>query len=86
MHGPFDIASYSALVLACDGVWDVVSDNTGMHTGVCARVKLCPPAARLASSSLNDVEAAAMKIRDKAYTRGSKDNISVLVVNLQSTK
>jgi serine/threonine protein phosphatase PrpC len=69
MHGPFDITNYQGLILACDGVWDVVSDNT---------------AARLAASALakNDPEEASIRVRNKAFTRLSKDNISVLVVNL----
>jgi serine/threonine protein phosphatase PrpC len=72
MHGPYDTSKYQGLILACDGVWDVVSDNT---------------AARLATAAIsakNDVEQAAVQVRNKAYTRLSKDNISVLVVNFQS--
>ena len=70
MHGPFDIAAYQGLILACDGVWDVVSDNT---------------AARLAAAAFaknSDVEQAAVQVRNKAFTRLSKDNISVLCVKL----
>jgi serine/threonine protein phosphatase PrpC len=70
VHGPFDVAAYQGLIVACDGVWDVVSDNT---------------AARLAAAAIaknNDVEQAAIQVRNKAFTRLSKDNISVLVVNL----
>jgi len=69
IHGPFDTTKYEGLVLGCDGVWDVVSDNT---------------AARLAFEQLkkdNNVEQAAINIRNKAYTRESRDNISVIVIN-----
>jgi serine/threonine protein phosphatase PrpC len=72
MHGPYDITKYQGLIVACDGVWDVVSDNT---------------AARLAAAAIaakNDVEQAAVQVRNKAFTRLSKDNISVLVVNFQA--
>eukprot|EP00179_Madagascaria_erythrocladioides_P030488 CAMPEP_0198352978 /NCGR_PEP_ID=MMETSP1450-20131203/109493_1 /TAXON_ID=753684 ORGANISM="Madagascaria erythrocladiodes, Strain CCMP3234" /NCGR_SAMPLE_ID=MMETSP1450 /ASSEMBLY_ACC=CAM_ASM_001115 /LENGTH=122 /DNA_ID=CAMNT_0044059073 /DNA_START=10 /DNA_END=375 /DNA_ORIENTATION=+ len=71
LHGPYDVRRFDTLVLACDGVWDVVSDAT---------------AARLALDAGDDVELAACRIRDKAYSRASNDNISVLVVRLSAAR
>ena len=70
MHGPFDVRQYAGLVLACDGVWDVVSDNT---------------AARLAMAEFkkNDPEQAAIQVRNKAWSRETKDNVSVLCVQFE---
>lgn len=52
------------LILACDGVWDVLSDEETTE---------------IASSEVNP-EMAAVKIRDAALAKGSADNISVIVV------
>jgi protein phosphatase 2C family protein 2/3 len=56
------------LILACDGVWDVMSSQV---------------AATLVHSELQKgmtLHAAAQRVRDMAYNRGSNDNISVMVV------
>ncbi|KAL0241216.1 hypothetical protein GEMRC1_006451 [Eukaryota sp. GEM-RC1] len=52
------------LILACDGLWDVCSDDE---------------AVKLISSEV-DVDHAAVRLRDFAYKNGSTDNISVVVV------
>ena len=49
------------LVLACDGLWDILSDEDAVNI----------------ANSFPDPEVAAQKLRDYAYTEGSKDNISV---------
>jgi len=56
------------LIIACDGVWDVVSDKA---------------ACEVINSELPDVAKAAMKLRDLAYQYGSQDNISVVVVRFK---
>mmetsp|Transcript_25184 Transcript_25184/g.35282 ORF Transcript_25184/g.35282 Transcript_25184/m.35282 type:complete len:561 (-) Transcript_25184:439-2121(-) len=52
------------LIMACDGVWDKVSDEEA--------VSIVAP--------ISDPEKAAIKLRDWAYLKGSDDNISVVVV------
>jgi len=56
------------LIIACDGLWDVFSDEE---------------AAVIAIKAV-DVKAAAVKLRDLAYLRGSDDNISVVVIDLKN--
>lgn len=55
------------LILACDGVWDVMSDDE---------------AAMIARIHENNTIRAAQAIVSKAFERGSTDNISCIVVNL----
>jgi serine/threonine protein phosphatase PrpC len=65
LHGANPTAPVACfLVLACDGLWDVLSDEDAIH---------------IANSYIfsADPEVAAQKLRDYAYTEGSKDNISV---------
>ncbi|KAL0213063.1 hypothetical protein RCL1_006689 [Eukaryota sp. TZLM3-RCL] len=52
------------LIMACDGLWDVVSDEDSV---------------RLISTEV-DVNQAAVRLRDHAFKNGSNDNISVCVV------
>ena len=62
-----NVADGSFVIIACDGVWDVVSDEDGC---------------RVVSGSLarfNNPSMAAAALRDCAYLNGSGDNISVLV-------
>lgn len=56
----------SYLIMACDGVWDVMKDQEAVD---------------LIATEIDPLQAA-KKIRDKAYERHSQDNISVLVVFL----
>jgi len=56
------------LIIACDGVWDVISDKA---------------ACEVINSEPGDVVRAAMKLRDLAYLYGSQDNISVVVVKFK---
>lgn len=59
------------LILACDGVWDVLSDQESVDLvgGLCCRG--------------GTAEMACQRLRDEALQRGSGDNISVMVVLLQ---
>ncbi|KAJ5075321.1 phosphatase 2c [Anaeramoeba ignava] len=52
------------LIIACDGVWDVISDQDAVD---------------IVSTEI-DPQKAAAKLRDKAFLQGSNDNISVIVV------
>jgi len=58
---PYD----SFLVLACDGVWDVLDNQ---------------PAIDLVKKYLHDPQTAAKQLAKEAYQKGSTDNISVIVV------
>jgi len=66
VFGPFSIndETYQFLILACDGLWDVVSDEEAVAVALEAK----------------NPEEAAVKLRDKAFNSKSQDNISVLVV------
>lgn len=61
------IAGRAGIILACDGLWDVLSDADA------AAVMLAAP----------DPEKAARRLRNKAYSGGSTDNISCLVVKFK---
>jgi len=54
------------LILACDGLWDVVTDEEALSI----------------ATSAADPEEAATKLRDSALQKGSTDNISVIVIKL----
>ncbi|KNC53973.1 leucine-rich repeat protein [Thecamonas trahens ATCC 50062] len=72
--GPFELdgLSGSVLVLACDGVWDVLSDGQAMTTIL----------AELAAPGPDPCARAASRVRDLAYQLGSGDNISVMVIRV----
>lgn len=55
------------LILACDGLWEVLSDQEAVDIAV-DMIKN------------HDVEKAATRLRDVAYSRGSNDNITVMVL------
>jgi len=59
------------LIVACDGVWDVLSDNMAVSI-VGASLRENP----------SDCFLAASRLRDLAYLHGSRDNISSVVVQL----
>ncbi len=63
----------SFLVLACDGVWDVMNNQQVVD---CVRKFL----------HLNDAEEAARQLAKEAYRRGSTDNISTIVVIFKHDK
>lgn len=58
---PFGPAKF--VILACDGLWDILSDHDAVSIAN--------------SSSNSDPESICQKLRDYAYSEGSKDNISV---------
>jgi len=69
---PFDLETEGAdksafMILACDGLWDVISDEEAVSIALQA----------------SDPEKAAVALRNKAYKEGSTDNISVLVIDLR---
>jgi serine/threonine protein phosphatase PrpC len=55
------------IIIACDGVWDVIEDQ--------AAVDLI--------KGESDPRVASCKLRDEAYSRGSTDNISVIVLRIK---
>ena len=57
------------LILACDGVWDVISDQEAVDL-----IKNEP-----------DIQKAAEILKNRALEKGSTDNISVMVINLSPT-
>lgn len=61
------------LILACDGLWDVISDQE---------------ATNIAHNMVKkyDVEKAAKILRDIAYERGSTDNITVMLIKFLKEK
>lgn len=56
------------LILACDGVWDILTDQQAVD---------------LARPFANDVQAAAKAITRAAYRRGSADNITCTVIHFK---
>ena len=60
------------LILACDGVWDVLDD-----------AKACELVAGALAHPDGHAEAAAKKLCKEAYQMGSEDNISAVVVVLK---
>jgi len=55
------------LILACDGVWDVISDKEAVDLIINAK----------------DPQEASETLKNEALKRGSADNISVMVVNIK---
>lgn len=66
---PSQLQNLDFLILACDGLWDVVSDSEAAI--ICEYMIIS-----------SNVEAAAQRLRDIAYARGSMDNITVMVLIL----
>ncbi|KAJ3445627.1 phosphatase 2c [Anaeramoeba flamelloides] len=56
----------SFIILACDGVWDVLSEEKAVE---------------IVSGEI-DPQKAAKRLRDEAYSQGSTDNISVIIIFL----
>jgi len=61
------------IVIACDGLWDEVSDEECIKT-VKGHLKV----------QAGDWEGAVRRLRDLSYASGSKDNISVVIVHTDS--
>jgi serine/threonine protein phosphatase PrpC len=64
------------LILACDGVWDVISDQQAVD--ICLRPDI--------NGQELSADMMACKLRDMAYLYGSTDNISVVVVKITTGK
>jgi len=60
----FDAADGDLLILACDGVWDVLDNDNAVNLAI----------------SEENPEYSALKLRDTALNKQSTDNISVVVV------
>ena len=58
------------LILACDGVWDVMDDQYAADIFL----------------SIKQPEEAAIAIKEEAMKRGTMDNVSVICVNLNVNK
>eukprot|EP01113_Clastostelium_recurvatum_P026548 TRINITY_DN3186_c0_g1_i3.p1 TRINITY_DN3186_c0_g1~~TRINITY_DN3186_c0_g1_i3.p1 ORF type:complete len:575 (-),score=190.79 TRINITY_DN3186_c0_g1_i3:138-1862(-) len=67
IHGPLSLSAgkKQIMILACDGVWDVITDEE----------------ATALVADIPDPEQAAVRLRDEAFSRGSMDNISALVIH-----
>lgn len=70
------------LILASDGLWDVVSNETSCR--VASRYLNRQPATKASEKKRREPSAAqaAALLAELAYSRGSRDNISVVVVRL----
>ena len=82
------------LILASDGLWDVVSNETACEVArMCLRGKVhappcSPPGAEVAVSETSDkvCSDASMLLTKLALARHSSDNVSVVVVDLRGTR
>lgn len=70
-------------IIASDGVWDVISDSEAVE--IVSR-ELTNPTIKVYDSQINKYQSAARMLAAEALVRGSTDNISVLVVNLERYK
>ena len=77
------------MILASDGLWDVIPNDFACHiVRKCLDGRICR---RSSSQQVNDTTKenkcrmtnAAVVLTELAMARGSKDNISVIVVNLK---
>lgn len=68
------------LILACDGLWDVISDEEA-----CRLVQRCfGRAAERSASQVSCCRVAATVLSRAAFERGSSDNVSVVVIDLRT--
>eukprot|EP01121_Diplochlamys_sp_Union-15-3_P015210 TRINITY_DN4978_c0_g1_i2.p1 TRINITY_DN4978_c0_g1~~TRINITY_DN4978_c0_g1_i2.p1 ORF type:complete len:270 (+),score=43.28 TRINITY_DN4978_c0_g1_i2:35-811(+) len=61
----FDCSDSQFLILGCDGLWDVISDQEAVD---------------IVMPFIHDCESACKRLRDVAYARGSTDNISAMLI------
>lgn len=78
------------MILASDGVWDVIDNEEAVKIVQDALKNIAPPSpdnvpnetALEAGSSFSTIQAA-RALRDAAYNRGSKDNVSAMIIEFQ---
>jgi len=72
----------SFVILACDGLWDVMNDQQAVElVGECLR-ELSPIARQLEAEGRSMAEILARMLVEEALARGSNDNISCVVIFL----
>jgi len=70
------------VILACDGLWDIMNDQQAVElVGECLR-ELTPIARRLEAEGRSVAEILARMLVEEALARGSNDNISCVVIFL----
>lgn len=72
----------SFIILACDGVWDVINDQQAVQLVLESMRELTPIARQLEADGRSMAEILARMLVEEALARGSNDNISCLVIFL----
>jgi len=70
------------LILACDGVWDVLTDEEAVAFVLKTYVNLMD----VYENENEAVQKTAEKLRTHAFKKGSMDNISVVLLHLKKMK
>jgi len=70
------------LIVACDGLWDVVSDQQAVELVNECLQELQPAAWQLDSEGRSQAEVLALMLIEEALARGSCDNVSCIVIFL----
>lgn len=70
------------LILASDGLWDVMSNE---EVGEVAR-RILRRMRRMVSGDTSPAQAVADNLRQRALSKNSPDNISIIVVDLKSRR
>lgn len=71
----YDIDNFSFIVLACDGLWDVLS-NQEVVDFILYQMKTIKIKNETSNKSLNNI---AVKLVDYAYDKGTQDNITAII-------
>lgn len=72
----------SFIILACDGVWDVINDQQAVQLVLESMRELTPIARQLEADGRSMAEILSRMLVEEALARGSNDNISCLVIFL----
>lgn len=70
------------IILACDGLWDVVSDQQAVQLVLDGMRELMPIARQLEAEGRSLAEILARMLVEEALARGSTDNVSCVVIFL----
>ena len=70
------------MIVACDGLWDVVSDQQAVELVNECLQELQPAAWQLDSEGRSQAEVLALMLIEEALARGSCDNVSCIVIFL----